>query len=112
MILQLSSEICRLYFIQNAPCTLLGMACTLMGRVEYTVLWLYSEYTFECASASGGMGVDGSRRARCRCTPVPRYCSPRNQIEVLTVLQILTLPACCCARNTHSYSSVILYVHI
>ena len=32
--------------LQNAPCTLLGMACTLMGRVEYIVLWLYSECTF------------------------------------------------------------------
>ena len=32
--------------LQTAPCTLLGMACTLMGRVEYIVLWLYSECTF------------------------------------------------------------------
>ena len=32
--------------LQNAPCTLLGMACTLMGRVEYSVLCLYSECTF------------------------------------------------------------------
>jgi hypothetical protein len=31
---------------QNVPCTLLEMACTLMARVEYIVLWLYSESTF------------------------------------------------------------------
>ena len=32
--------------LQNAPCTLLEMACTLMGQVEYIVLWLYSGCTF------------------------------------------------------------------